>query len=190
MANEHILVVEDEEDILELVRYNLAQEGYRVTGVGSGEEGLRAARARRAAIPVAAIDRTLQAIYVKIAVGGGIIALLAVALSLAISRRLTRPLEEMKQATSRFAQGDLSRKVPVPDSDELASLAEALNQMAAQLDDRIRTILRQRHEQEMILSSMVEGVIAVDTQGRLITLNQAGTRLMRVDTATIQNRSV
>jgi two-component system alkaline phosphatase synthesis response regulator PhoP len=44
MAKENILVVEDEEDILELVRYNLNKEGYRVTGVLSGEEGLKAAR--------------------------------------------------------------------------------------------------------------------------------------------------
>jgi two-component system phosphate regulon response regulator PhoB len=44
MAKEHLLVVEDEEDILELLRYNLAKEGYRVTGVLSGEEALRAAR--------------------------------------------------------------------------------------------------------------------------------------------------
>ena len=46
MAKEHILVVEDEEDILELLRYNLTKEGYRVTGVLSGEEGLRAARSQ------------------------------------------------------------------------------------------------------------------------------------------------
>jgi two-component system alkaline phosphatase synthesis response regulator PhoP len=44
MAKENILVVEDEEDILELVRYNLNKEGYRVTGVLSGEEGMQAAR--------------------------------------------------------------------------------------------------------------------------------------------------
>jgi len=46
MAKEHILVVEDEEDILELLRYNLMKEGYRVTGVIEGEEGLRAARSQ------------------------------------------------------------------------------------------------------------------------------------------------
>jgi two-component system alkaline phosphatase synthesis response regulator PhoP len=46
MANEHVLAVEDEEDILELVRYNLEKEGYRVTGVVSGEEALRHARSR------------------------------------------------------------------------------------------------------------------------------------------------
>jgi two-component system alkaline phosphatase synthesis response regulator PhoP len=44
MAKEHILVVEDEEDILELLRYNLTKEGFRVTGVTSGEEALRSAK--------------------------------------------------------------------------------------------------------------------------------------------------
>ncbi len=41
MAKETILVVDDEEDILELVRYNLAKEGYAVAGVTSGEEALK-----------------------------------------------------------------------------------------------------------------------------------------------------
>lgn len=44
MAKEHILVVEDEEDILELIEYNLLREGYKVTRVTSGEEGLTKAR--------------------------------------------------------------------------------------------------------------------------------------------------
>jgi two-component system, OmpR family, alkaline phosphatase synthesis response regulator PhoP len=50
MAKEHILVVDDEEDILELVRYNLVKEGYRVTTVASGEEALRSARSAQADI--------------------------------------------------------------------------------------------------------------------------------------------
>jgi two-component system alkaline phosphatase synthesis response regulator PhoP len=44
MANERILVVDDEEDILELVRYNLAKEGYRVTSALTGEDALNKAR--------------------------------------------------------------------------------------------------------------------------------------------------
>jgi len=43
MPKEHILVVEDEEDILELVRFNLAREGYPVICTTSGEETLRIA---------------------------------------------------------------------------------------------------------------------------------------------------
>ncbi|KMP10294.1 ArsR family transcriptional regulator [Candidatus Nitromaritima sp. SCGC AAA799-C22] len=44
MPKENILVVEDEEDIQELVQFNLLKESYRVTCVGSGEEGLETAR--------------------------------------------------------------------------------------------------------------------------------------------------
>ena len=44
MANESILLVEDEDDIRELLRYNLAREGYRVIGAESGEEALKTVR--------------------------------------------------------------------------------------------------------------------------------------------------
>ena len=44
MAKESILVVEDEDDIRELLRYNLVKEGYRVTGAASGEEAFKVVR--------------------------------------------------------------------------------------------------------------------------------------------------
>jgi two-component system phosphate regulon response regulator PhoB len=44
MAKERILVVDDEEDLLELVRYNLSKEGYRVACVATGEEAIEHAR--------------------------------------------------------------------------------------------------------------------------------------------------
>ena len=43
MSKESILIVDDEEDILELVRYNLAKEGYQVTGALTGEDALHKA---------------------------------------------------------------------------------------------------------------------------------------------------
>jgi two-component system, OmpR family, alkaline phosphatase synthesis response regulator PhoP len=46
LANENVLVVDDERDILELVKYNLDKEGYRVTTVETGEDALTATRAR------------------------------------------------------------------------------------------------------------------------------------------------
>ncbi len=44
MAKGSILVVEDEDDIRELLRYNLAKEGYQVTGTASGEEALKSVK--------------------------------------------------------------------------------------------------------------------------------------------------
>lgn len=46
MANEKVLVVDDEEDVLELVRYNLDKNGYRIETATTGEEALRKARAK------------------------------------------------------------------------------------------------------------------------------------------------
>jgi two-component system phosphate regulon response regulator PhoB len=46
MARETVLVVDDEEDILELVKYNLAKEGYTVVAVASGEDALAASRTK------------------------------------------------------------------------------------------------------------------------------------------------
>jgi two-component system phosphate regulon response regulator PhoB len=47
MNRPHVLVVDDEEDILELVRYNLSRNGFEVEGVASGEEALQAVARRR-----------------------------------------------------------------------------------------------------------------------------------------------
>lgn len=57
MEQQHILVVEDETDIAELMRYNLVRAGYRVTCVHSGEAGLR--EALKAAPDLVLLDRML-----------------------------------------------------------------------------------------------------------------------------------
>ena len=46
MARESVLVVDDERDILELVKYNLDKEGYHVTVVATGEDALAATRTK------------------------------------------------------------------------------------------------------------------------------------------------
>ena len=56
-----------------------------------------------------------------------------------------------------------------------------MNHMARQLGDRIGTIESQRNELEAVLSSMVEGVLAVDADENVISLNQAGARLLGQD---------
>ena len=76
------------------------------------------------------------------------------------------------------------------DSLEIGALAETLNHMAAELDDKLRAVLRQRNEREAILSSMVEGVLAIDAEDRVIRINQAAARLVNVDAARAEGRSL
>ena len=60
MDGERILVVDDEEDILELVRYTLAREGYRVKCAASGEEALE--RVRSETVDLVVLDLMLPGI--------------------------------------------------------------------------------------------------------------------------------
>ncbi len=144
----------------------------------------------RASIPLQRIDTILWTLYAEIGLGVLIIAVAAAAVNLLVSRRVSRPLEELRQGAKRFADGEFSRKLPVPDSRELAELAESLNQMAAQLDERIRTIVRHRNEQEAMLTSMLEGVLAVNTEGRIINMNQAAARLLGIDPENAKERAI
>jgi two-component system phosphate regulon sensor histidine kinase PhoR len=60
----------------------------------------------------------------------------------------------MERIAQLFARGRLNIRVPAARAVELDSLARALNEMAAQLQDRIGTMTGQRNELEAILSSM------------------------------------
>jgi two-component system phosphate regulon sensor histidine kinase PhoR len=142
----------------------------------------------RTSIPVSIVDEKLSGIQIKIAFGGLLVALLAAGISLIISRRVSRPVEIMKQGAERFARGDLEHRLHVTDSKEMASLSNAMNQMAALLDDRIKTVIRHKNELETVLSSMTEGIIAVDMEERIISMNQAAARMFESDPPSVQGR--
>jgi two-component system phosphate regulon response regulator PhoB len=57
MAREHVLIVEDDEDIQELIAYNLSREGFKTTITGSGEDALKKVRSER--IDVVILDLML-----------------------------------------------------------------------------------------------------------------------------------
>jgi len=129
--------------------------------------------AARAALPAAALDPPFREVYFQVFLGVLVILAMGGGLSLWLSRRLTRPLKEIRRGAERLGRGDLSLKLPTPEVEELVSLADTLNSMAEQLRERLATIQGQRRELEAILASMVEGVLAVDPQGRLLSFNRA-----------------
>ena len=144
----------------------------------------------RAAIRLTAIDQALSTIFVHIGIWSLLVAAMLAAVSLLHSRRIARPLEELQEGAERFARGDLAHRLPVADSLEIGALAETLNHMAAELDDKLRAVVRQRNEREAILSSMVEGVLALDADDRVIRINQAAARLINIDPARAEGRTL
>ena len=144
----------------------------------------------RAALPVVILDEQRYAIQWRMAIGGLVIALLVALISLLASRKISRPIEEMRIGAEVFSAGNLEHKLAIADTEELASLAEAMNKMADQLDHRIQTAIHQRNELETILASMHEGVVAVDTGETIISMNRAAGEMFECTSENAQGRSV
>ena len=144
----------------------------------------------RASMPINNIDEEFKNIYHKILWAVLIIAVIAAIVTLELSRKISCPIEKMKETAELFASGDLNLRLPIPDETELAELARALNEMARQLNERINTITRQRNELEAILSSMVEGVVAVDPSGHVVSINKAAANFLNIKTTEAYGRNI
>lgn len=81
------------------------------------------------------LDQSFRdALNISLIWGGLAAIVVAVILSLIISRRLTRPIHDMAQVTERIAEGDYSKRVDFRSGDEIGSLARSLNRMAGSLE--------------------------------------------------------
>ena len=144
----------------------------------------------RVAMAATAFDNVPTAIYDRLAIGMALIAVLAGIASFLAARRISGPLKKMKNAAISFADGDFGSRVPSPDTEELASLADTLNRMASQLDKQVRTITQQAGEQQAILKSLREGVIAIDNDDRILILNSTAEQFLSLRYEALKGKTI
>lgn len=144
----------------------------------------------RTSVPAATVAETIGSVYGRILMATALIALLAALGSYVAARRVGRQLEWVKQGAVYYAAGDLSHRLPAPDSEELAQIAESMNAMGAELQQRMDAIISQRNQLEVVLASMVEGVLAFDVEERLLSMNRAAADLFQVDPADAIGKSM
>ncbi len=118
------------------------------------------------------------------------LALLAVAVLSAMILRYRKWLSQIGAGATQLAKGDFSKPIKSTGPPPIAALADTLNQMAQQLDDRLSEVVRQRNELGTILSSMDEGVLAVDSDLRVISLNRSAASLLQLDPARTIDRPI
>ncbi len=144
----------------------------------------------RTALPVTELDKTLRKIFLQIAAESIVVILLTAGISLFVANRINRTIAAMKNAAVRFAGGDLQFRLKAPDTEEMSTLAEALNTMAAQLHERLSTITSQRNQLEAVLSNMIESVLVTDEDGRITRLNQSAEKLLGCKEDKVRGRTV
>jgi two-component system phosphate regulon sensor histidine kinase PhoR len=144
----------------------------------------------RTALPLTQVNRALDNMTRRIVFGTLIVALAVALLGFVVSRQISSRMGEIKRGAARFAAGDFSHEIHVSTADEIGEVAVGLNTMGRRLSETIQTITDERNEREAVLAGMTEGVLAVDGQERVITINAAAARLLAVEPDDAQGRSI
>lgn len=108
----------------------------------------------------------------------------AVIFGLLVAEALSRSIGRIQQGAERIANGDFSRTLPVKSGDEVGRLAEAFNKMALRLKDSYSRLAFERQRDETLLESINDGLIAIDSYGKIVLVNSMAVEILELDDRT------
>lgn len=100
------------------------------------------------------------------------------------------PLNEILEGAQRYSKGDYSRKIFVQSENELKGIADSVNSMAKQLDEKLDIIGEQSNLQQAVLGSMNEGVLAVDYDERILLINKTAEEILGINDETAHGKTL
>jgi two-component system phosphate regulon sensor histidine kinase PhoR len=127
--------------------------------------------ALRLAADSARVEAEVGSLARALVVAGAAGLALAAALSAGFAALLTRRVHELEGVVKAIAAGDLSQRLPWRSGDELGAIARAIDDMAQQLRRRLEQANDEQARLRAVLQGMVEGVLVLDKQGRVILAN-------------------
>ena len=115
--------------------------------------------------PIAEAFATVRSMQLRTLLVTAIAALVALAVGFLISRRLTRPIQNLAGVTSEIAEGNLTVRANVSGHDEIARLAGNFNNMAGSIETLVRRLKQAlRHNQELFLDTIRTLAAAIDAK--------------------------
>ncbi len=110
-----------------------------------------------------------------------IVLFLSIILALKLVRIIVDPVKHLENVTSKIANGNLQTRVNINSDDELGHLGKTFNNMADQLQSKISEIVDRQNRLESILNCMQSGVIAVDNNNDIITINPYAKKIFGIN---------
>ncbi|MFA7004677.1 MAG: HAMP domain-containing protein, partial [Verrucomicrobiia bacterium] len=127
----------------------------------------------RVALPLHEIARTTAHVHSVVVTATLMVGLAAIPFLFWMARRVTTPIQQMRAMAGSVARADFSKRVTARPGGELGELVASLNDMAAQLQARMRELNDEKAGLSAILSSMTEGVLVMDAGGKIRLANEA-----------------
>lgn len=146
--------------------------------------------ATRLAYPLDEINRIniglIKNILISIIVGLAA----AVLLGYRYVNHVTEPIKEMTSIAQKIANGHLNSRVYVDSSDEVKILADTFNLMAEKLKINILELQDKNTKLKSIVSSMKEGLIAVDNHNKIMMINPAAKGLFNIEDSEVKGKGL
>ena len=112
---------------------------------------------------------------------GLIVAAAAFGVAILLNRAITNPLQDLLVAVRRLREREFGRKVLVQSTDEIGQLGKAFNELSETLEELFFTISDREGTLDTVLSSMDDGVVAVNMRREVILANRAAADLFHHD---------
>lgn len=132
----------------------------------------------RLAYPLAVIDKNTTVTWPSLIRGSLLALLIAIILSAGAAVLISHRLQRIVNFAEKVAAGNLSARIDVESTDEIARVAMALNTTAERLEQSFSEVEAGRQQLEAVLNSMQAPVIAVNHEERVEWVNGAMNRLM------------
>lgn len=111
-------------------------------------------------------------------IGSGVTLLLLGVAGFLLARSLTLPILKLSSVAQAVAQGDLSQRANLHHEDEIGQLGRAFDQATSQITELLEEQAHAASERKVILQSIADGVLAIDTNERILVLNPAAATLL------------
>ena len=142
-------------------------------------------RVVRLALPLTEVQQQVASVRRMTLVALGVSLVAALGLAGLASTLLGRRLRAIAAAARRVASGDLSQRVRDYERDELGTVAGVLDDTVRELASRASELAQDRARTDAILAGMVEGVMAVNREGRVQIVNGAAREMLALDDASV-----
>ena len=144
----------------------------------------------RVAQPLTSVNNSLAADNRAIIAGVAIAAVLAVLVALWISRSTSLSLRRLTMMSRNIAGGSLDERIDVSGRDEVSELAQAFNAMSLKLNESVTMLTDERDKLIAILATMGDGIVIVDQDGLVTTLNRAAERMFNTSEDAAKGRTL
>jgi len=92
----------------------------------------------------------------------------------------TRPLEEMVEFVEKISENQSRETIAFPGGNAVTNLSRSLSRLNDRLNNRIALLEEDRQQLRTILSGMVEGVVALDSEQRILFVNDRASQLLEL----------